>query len=99
MDANWRWIHDSNKKNCYEGSRWDRTKCPDPQTCAQNCILEAITAQQYSGTYGVSTIPGGLKLSYMTGQSAGSRLYLTEGDRYKMFHLKTREFSFDVDVS
>jgi len=111
MDANWRWIHGvqcsgegayrqcSSGANCYTSSNWDKSQCPDPKTCAENCALEAITAAEYSGTYGVSMIPGGVKLKFMTGQNAGSRLYLTEGDKFKLFRLKNREFSFDVDVS
>jgi len=33
------------------------------------------------------------------GSNIGSRLYAMEGDTYKMFHLKNREFTIDVDVS
>jgi cellulose 1,4-beta-cellobiosidase len=34
------------------------------------------------------------------GDNIGSRVYLLESsDRYKMFKLLNREFSFDVDVS
>merc|ERR1719346_186490 len=91
----------NNGGNCYSGSDWDKTQCPDPKSCAENCALEAVTAEQYKSTYGVSAIKGGLKLGFMTGQNAGSRLYLTEhdGEKYKLFRLKNREFSFDVDVS
>jgi cellulose 1,4-beta-cellobiosidase len=113
LDANWRWIHGVqcsgegeyrqcySAGNCYTGGTWDKTQCPDPKTCAENCALEAVTAQQYSDTYGVSTVKGGVELKFVSGQNVGSRLYLTEagGERYKLFKLKNREFSFDVDVS
>jgi len=113
LDANWRWIHGvqcngeganrhcSTGGNCYTGTTWDQSQCPDPETCAEKCALEAVTAEQYTGTYGVSAIAGGLELKFVTGQNVGSRLYLTEedGETYKIFKLKNREFAFDVDVS
>jgi len=113
LDANWRWIHGQqcsgigkhrqcySAGNCYTNGMWDKGQCPDPQTCAENCVLEAVTAEQYAGTYGVSAIEGGVELKFVTGQNVGSRLYLTEagGERYKLFRLKNREFAFDVDVS
>jgi len=101
LDANWRWIHGGSGSNCFTGSVWDKTLCTDPISCAENCALEGVTAEQYVSTYGVSTIQGGLELKFMTGTNAGSRLYLTQdgGERYTVFKLKNREFSFDVDVS
>lgn len=33
------------------------------------------------------------------GDNIGSRVYLLEGSKYKIFKLKNREFTFDVDVS
>jgi len=112
LDANWRWVHGvqcsgegpyqqcSSSGNCYTGTTWDNQLCPDPETCAQSCALEGVTSQEYASTYGVKPIPGGVELGFVTGSNVGSRLYLTDNERsYKMFKLKNREFSFDVDVS
>jgi len=113
MDGNWRWVHGEqcvgsgasrqcySSGNCYTNGMWDKTQCPDPKACAENCALEAITAEQYANIYGVSVIKGGLKLKFVTGANVGSRLYLLEpnGKKYKLFKLKNREFTFDVDAS
>jgi len=105
LDANWRWVHStSGYKNCYTGNRWDSSLCPDPDTCARNCALEGVSQDKYASTYGVESIPNGVKLSFVTkhqyGTNVGSRLYiLDEDDRYFMFQLKNREFALDIDVS
>ena len=52
-----------------------------------------------------STGPDSVNLKFVTmnenGQNVGSRLYFLDssGDKYHMFKLKNRQFSFDVDVS
>jgi len=107
MDANWRWVHtQGGYQNCYKGSEWDRTLCPDPATCARNCAIESISSQGYESSYGVkSAHDGGIELKFVTttqyGSNFGSRVYMMEGDRnsYRMFRLKNREFTMDVDVS
>lgn len=103
LDANWRWTHVTDGyTNCYTGNKWNATACPDGKTCAQNC---AIDGADYSGTYGVSTpSSGALKLQFVTkntdGTNVGSRLYLMASDeKYRMFNLLNKEFTFDVDVS
>jgi len=103
IDANWRW---SNKdgKNCYkDDNTWDSTFCSDPATCAQSCSVEGA---DYKGTYGITTnsYKDGVNLRFVTegtyGNNYGSRVYLLDGeDTYKMFQLKNREFTIDVDVS
>jgi len=58
--------------------------------------------EQYSSTYGVVGIPDGVRINYVTGESnVGSRVYLMDAEKeeYKVFKLKNREFSFDIDVS
>ena len=40
--------------NCYEGNSWDSSYCPDPVSCAQNCGLDGIPPEDWSGTYGIS---------------------------------------------
>jgi cellulose 1,4-beta-cellobiosidase len=48
LDSNWRWTHNTGGyTNCYTGSSWDATLCPDGDTCAKNC---AIDGADYSGT-------------------------------------------------
>jgi cellulose 1,4-beta-cellobiosidase len=99
LDANWRWIHDINSyKNCYTGTSWDSTLCPDPKTCAKNCALEGVNA--YTSTYGVTSSNDVLSLQYVVGTNVGSRLFLTdENGKYVVFGLVNKSFSIDVDVS
>uniref|UniRef100_A0A6B2L439 cellulose 1,4-beta-cellobiosidase (non-reducing end) n=1 Tax=Arcella intermedia TaxID=1963864 RepID=A0A6B2L439_9EUKA len=102
MDANWRWTHStSSATNCYTGNTWDQALCPDPQTCTRNC---AIDGADYAGTYGVTTAGNALNIRFVTqgpySKNIGSRLYLLSTDtQYQLFHLKNREFTFDVDLS
>jgi len=102
LDSNWRWLHSvGTTTNCYTGNAWDQTLCPDPQTCAKNCALDGA---DYQGTYGIQSSGNALNLKFVTvgpySTNIGSRTYLMDTDTtYKMFHLKNREFTFDVDVS
>jgi cellulose 1,4-beta-cellobiosidase len=100
LDANWRWIHNSQGQNCYTGNKWDATSCPDDATCAKNCALDGA---QYQGTYGVATNGNALSLTFVTqsqNKNIGSRLYLMASEtKYQMFKLLNQEFTFDVDVS
>ena len=102
LDSNWRWTHAKDGyTNCYTGSAWNTTACPNPTTCAQNC---AIDGADYAGTYGITTSGNALTLKLRTehayGVNVGSRVYLMEnGDAYKSFNVIGKEFTFDVDVS
>ncbi len=102
VDSNWRWTHTtSGTQNCYTGNTWDKNLCPDGVTCAQNCALDGA---DYQGTYGVFSSGSSLKLNFVThgpySTNIGSRLYLLDSEsEYKIFKLKNREFTFDVDVS
>ncbi|KAI1814061.1 glycoside hydrolase family 7 protein [Poronia punctata] len=101
IDANWRWLHDSEGTNCYTGNEWDATLCPDADTCTSSC---AIDGAEYEATYGASTSGDALTLQFVTegeySTNIGSRLYLMNGeDKYQMFSLLGNEFTFDVDVS
>ncbi|KAJ8611317.1 hypothetical protein CTAYLR_006602 [Chrysophaeum taylorii] len=102
LDANWRWT-DVDGVNCYEGTSWDTTLCPDPDTCAGSCSLEGV---DYGTTYGVTSSDGEVRLNFTTYSpesnltSVGSRLYVMKDDEtYSTFHLKNKELSFEVDVS
>mmetsp|Transcript_38755 Transcript_38755/g.89448 ORF Transcript_38755/g.89448 Transcript_38755/m.89448 type:complete len:793 (-) Transcript_38755:103-2481(-) len=102
LDANWRWIHStSGYTNCYTGNQWDNSLCPSNTECAANCALEGVSASKYESTYGITEVDGGVRLNFVTGSNTGSRLYLLDddGENYKMFYLKNREFAIDVDVS
>jgi len=105
LDGNWRWTHKvGTSTNCYTGNSWDKTICPDPETCTQNCALDGVPESDWVAPYGITADGTGLELKFVTkGQystNVGSRTYLLEGeDKYKMFKLKNREFTFDVDVS
>ena len=44
-------------RNCYTGNLWDTSICPDPDTCAENCMVEGVDAGQYKTTYGVTAVP------------------------------------------
>ncbi len=102
IDSNWRWTHATcSTQNCYTGNTWDKNLCPDGVTCAQNCALDGA---DYEGTHGVFSSGSSLKLNFVThsrcSTNIGSRVYLLESEsKYKLFKLKNREFSFDVDVS
>jgi cellulose 1,4-beta-cellobiosidase len=100
LDANWRYLHAKDGGNCFDGSSWNVTNCPDAATCAKNCYLEGA---DYPKTYGVKASGSDLTLSFITNDTAvniGSRLYMMASDtEYKMFKLLNQEFSFEVDVS
>lgn len=105
LDANWRWLHDKNGyENCYkdgpEGG-WDPELCPDGKGCAFNCSLEGVDAEGYRASYGVKAMPGGVELDFVAeGGNVGSRVYVRDSaETYKMWKLKNREFTLDVDVS
>ena len=105
LDANWRWIHStSGYENCYTGNKWDSQRCSDPVECAKNCALEGVSKQKYRDTYGIQQVQDGVKMQFVTnhehGTNVGSRLYVMDtNDKYQLFKLKNREFSFVVDVS
>jgi len=102
LDANWRWVHDKDGyQNCYTDGEWDPSFCPDGDSCAKTCALEGVDAAGYENTYGIKQIEDGLEMKFMTaGGNVGSRVYLTNGeDSYKVFKLKNKEFTVDVDVS
>ncbi|KAK4234295.1 glycoside hydrolase [Achaetomium macrosporum] len=100
IDHNWRWLHDSNNKNCYDGNKWTDA-CSSATDCASKCQLEGAN---YGTTYGASTSGDALTLKFVTkheyGTNIGSRFYLMNGaSKYQMFTLKNNELAFDVDLS
>jgi len=104
IDANWRWTHTTEgATNCYTGNQWSSQYCPDADTCTKNCAIEGAD-EEYTNTYGVFANGAELTLNFVTqgpySTNIGSRVYLLEDEQtYKLFHLKNKEFSFDVDDS
>lgn len=102
IDSNWRWTHVvGGYQNCYDGNEWNKTACPDPETCAKNCAIEG---SKYAETYGVSTSGNGVTMKFSTthqyGTNIGSRLYLMNGaSKYQMFTMNGNEIAFDVENS
>eukprot|EP00939_MAST-03C_sp_MAST-3C-sp1_P001629 g1629.t1 len=106
LDSNWRWTHKvGTYTNCYTGNEWDPTFCPDPSTCTQNCAIDGVPQDDWTNTYGITSDGTTLDLKFVTqgqySKNVGSRTYLLaeSGDKYEMFKLKNKEFTFDVDVS
>jgi len=108
VDANWRWLEDTGV-NCFTGNLWDETNCPSTtagaKNCAEQCSLEGAT---YEESYGITTSGNSMQLDFITKNTpgteeltnVGSRTYLMEStDKYEMFYMKNREFTFTVDVS
>jgi cellulose 1,4-beta-cellobiosidase len=98
LDVAWRWLHNvGGYENCVVGDKWNSKHCPDPETCAKQCAVEGLELDKgYKHTYGIVPVVDGVKLRYVP----GSRIYVMDGeDAYKMFKLKNREFSIDVNVS
>lgn len=105
LDQNWRWLHNvGGYTNCFGGTEWDKNYCSDPQACSKNCALDGVPTNDWTNPYGINQVSNGISMTLVThgqyGDNVGSRVYLLESaDRYKMFKLINREFTFDVDVS
>jgi len=97
MDMQWRWIHNKDAyNNCLPGEFWDKDLCPDPKTCSQNCAMEGVDEKGYTENYKAWPVEKGIKLEFPN----APRVYMLDGeDKYKMFKLKNKEFTFDVDLS
>lgn len=95
------WDHDSQSTNCYTGDEWNQKLCPDPVTCAKNCQLDAA---DYEQTYGIIAEGNQVQINFVTkgqyGSNIGARTYMMDTENtYRIFKLKNKEFTFDVDVS
>ncbi|KAK7511924.1 cellobiohydrolase I [Phyllosticta citriasiana] len=103
LDSNWRWCHDQSGSNCYTGNKWNEQYCKDSKSCTEKCGLDG--AGDYESTYGISVKGDALTMKFVTqGQqkNVGARVYLlapNSDDKYNLFKLKNKEFTFDVDVS
>jgi len=105
IDSNWRWTHKNGKpENCYTGNLWDKSICDTPDNCWSNCEIEGAD-EEYEQTYGIRAKGDALNLTFVTqgpySRNVGSRVYLLDSDKekYQIFKLKNREFSFTVDAS
>jgi len=105
LDANWRWNHKVGQAtNCYTGSEWDTSVCPDGETCAQNCAVGGVDQQTWESTYGVKQTGNGVQLDFVTegpySKNVGSRSYvMDDSSNYKLFKMLNKEIAFDIDVS
>ena len=80
------------------------TICPGATTCTENCARGGAPASDWKDTYGVESDGKGLTMNFVTqgpySRNVGGRTYMMDGDsKYKMFKLKNKELTFDVDVS
>lgn len=80
----------------------NKTLCPDPTTCSENCALEGYAYQ----AHGVSTVGSSMTLRLFNGsgasvQTLSPRVYLLaeDGKNYQMLKLANQELTYDVDVS
>lgn len=102
IDAAWRYLYskDDSAVSCQIAGGYDPVLCPDGLTCAENCALNGIDQNGYNNNIGVFSDNDELRLMYLTGNNVGSAVYLTtEDDKYRLFRLKNKEFTFDVDTS
>jgi len=114
LDSNWRWTHSlgcepncGQTNNCYLGNAWNKTLCPDEDTCTKGCSLDGVDPKSWNMTYGINVDGNGaVNTSFITttgpsGQNVGGRMYLLDEqtEKYKMFNLLGKEFTFDVDTS
>ncbi len=105
IDGNWRWVRKTaDYTNCFTND-WDKSLCPDPETCDRNCVIEGVPLSEYQTPYGVTAEGNSVTLRYVTkGQystNIGSRLYVLEpsGKAFKKFNVVNKEISLDVDYS
>ncbi len=78
IDSNWGWSHKLGQAtNCYTGNSWDQSLCPDPESCAKNCALDAGSVSDYQDTYGITSDGDTLALKFVTtgpySRNVGSR--------------------------
>jgi len=105
LDSQYRWVHNKSGYNtCLKSKGWVEKLCPDGPTCAARCAVDGVDLKGYRDTYGIKGVDGGLEMRFGSkgkyGMNYGSRVYvLGDHEHYKVWMLKNREFSFDVDVS
>ncbi len=103
LDANFRTVYSilGPEQYCVLFNKWNTSVCPNGPTCAQNCALDG--ADNYEIYHGIKASGSSLTLAYATYLNhffnIGSRVFLMDDDKYKIFTLKNREFTFDVDLS
>ncbi|KAH8654468.1 cellulose 1,4-beta-cellobiosidase precursor [Tricladium varicosporioides] len=101
LDANYRWLHNVGGYSPCNSGTFDKTYCPDVETCAKNCALEGV---DYA-SYGIRTSGSSLTLNLFKREGnvtsmSSPRVYLMANETtYDMFKLLNQEISFDVDVS
>ncbi|KAL4924701.1 concanavalin A-like lectin/glucanase domain-containing protein [Aspergillus undulatus] len=98
-------IHDPEVSCTTPSGTLNATLCPDKQTCAENCVIDGFSLDEYINR-GVETNGGTLTLTQYRDDGNGSlvsvspRVYLLSGEEeYTILPLLHQEFTFTVDVS
>merc|ERR1712066_881945 len=106
LDSNWRWTHVvGDTVNCCTGNRWDQSLCPDAKSCTEVCGIDGVDKADWEQTYGVQTDGTSTTLKFVSegpySRNVGSRNYIidSDGENYKMFFLKNKEWAMTVDTS
>lgn len=104
MGPSRRWFYsvaDNGQTPCLTGDGYDPVLCPDGATCAQNCALGGVSKEDLDVKFGTSSDGNALTMRYHTDTTTSADGYLLAAseDKYRMFRLKNREFTFDVDMS
>ena len=102
LDSNFRWLHTKfGTDNCITQG-FNRSICPDADTCGKACVLEGAEYKNY----GLDTSDNKLTMNLFSKKDgetkvASGRIYLYDEDegRYALFKLLNQEFTFDVDTS
>lgn len=101
IDAAYRWLHKvGGSTNCVT-TGFDKTICPDVNTCGKNCALEGVDYP----AMGIKTSGDAVTLNLFhiaNGRTStvSPRIYLlSDNSTYNMLKLLNQEFSFDVDTS
>jgi len=101
LDSDYRWFHTADGTTNCKPNGLDPELCPDPKTCAENCVLEGVNYPDM----GITVNGAELTLNLFKNRSNGlekpsPRVYLLANETtYDMFSMLNRELTFDVDVS
>jgi cellulose 1,4-beta-cellobiosidase len=102
LDSNFRWLHNKEgTTNCITQG-FNKTICPNAETCGKSCFLEGVDYKNY----GLKTTDNGVTMNLFmntNGQvkATSARIYLYDEDQgsYALFKLVNQEFTFDIDTS
>ena len=105
LDANWHQVNSvSGYENGCTGDDWNSQCFSNPVQRAQNFVLEGTSKDKCESAHSVQQIQDGVKVNFLTQHehdaNVGHYIHaMDDDDKYDLFCLKNREFSFEVDVS